>query len=74
MKKDQIMQMNHLNEVKMTYFQHLIFAFKIVVVLVITAVILMVHAILPFVLVDTASTIIYHLNKILNDSKSKPKA
>jgi len=58
--------MKHLDEVNETYWEHFKFASRTAFVLMLTGIILFVHAIFPEVQKDTASDVIKHLNAILD--------
>lgn len=59
--------MTHLDEVGETYWQHLFFAVRIALILFITSFLVLLHAIFPFMLKQTGSTVIQGLYDLLED-------
>lgn len=60
-------KMKHLDEVNVTYWQHLRFAFRIGFVMILAGILTMIHAVFPNFMPTVATDFARHLNEILNE-------
>ena len=61
------MEFQHLKKVKESYGKHLLFTIKLSSMLLILSVCAILHGVFPFILTDTVSVKIKHLNKVLSE-------
>ena len=61
---------NHLKEGNLNYFQHGLRSFRLSIILIFLAMIALIHAFIPFVFYDTASSWIKDINKEIQNTIS----
>lgn len=59
--------MKHLDEINVTYWQHLKFAFRIGFVMILAGMLTIIHAIFPNFMPSVATDVVRHLHAILNE-------
>ena len=65
--------MGHLQDVRETYWEHMKFAFKLSFLLFKAGFAVLIHAVVPSVLVNTASDTIKEINTILAERNAEPE-
>lgn len=64
--------MSHLSEVGEGYFEHASFALRLSVILIVSGLAAVIHAVIPCLFKETASRAIRHLAVVLDERESKP--
>ena len=61
---------NHLKEGNQNYFQHGLRSFRLSIILIFLSIVALIHALIPFVFYNTASSWIKDINKEIQDTIS----
>jgi hypothetical protein len=64
---------SHLNDAGEHYFQHLLFTIRIGALLILAGAVIVIHGLMPFIMVNTGSNLIAHINRLLAERRARQK-